>query len=202
MSRCRTVSDEILLERATELFRHRGYAATSLRDLTGATGLSTAALYNRFGDKDGLFVAVLRRYGDNGLEPRLTRLRAENTPLQAIRAFFQETAALVQTPNGTQGCLLVNTTLDGAEMSETARREVRHYFRRLEDFFADRLSAAIADGTLPRDTDVAATATALLGSVFAMRVFARLNGDMAHQRVLADAAINKLIPPHNGAPND
>lgn len=47
MPRPRTIEDETVLDQVISVFWRRGYAATSMRELTEA-GLSTAALYNRF----------------------------------------------------------------------------------------------------------------------------------------------------------
>ena len=57
---------------AAGVFWRHGYTAASVNDLTEATGLSRSSLYQRFGDKDGLFREALaanhreqarRRYG-------------------------------------------------------------------------------------------------------------------------------------------
>lgn len=96
MSRTRTLSDDTVLERATAVFWRNGYAGTSVRDLTQATGLSTAALYNRFADKNRLFVEALRRYADNGLTEPIERLSATGAPLDAIRALADH--AIVSLP--------------------------------------------------------------------------------------------------------
>ncbi|OYV38915.1 MAG: hypothetical protein B7Z81_03955, partial [Acidocella sp. 20-61-6] len=55
VSRPRLLADNLILDRAISVFWQRGYSAASLRDLTSATGLSAAALYHRYKDKDGLF---------------------------------------------------------------------------------------------------------------------------------------------------
>lgn len=201
MPRTRSLSDEVVLERATQIFWRRGYAATSLRDLTQATGLSTAALYNRYTDKDGLFVAVLRRYAEEGLVDRLERL-PELKPLDAIGAFFEQLVARSLADPDHRGCLLVNTALDGGALSEEARDLVRSRFRELEVFFSAQLRRAMTEGTLDPDTDVDATATALLGSVFGLRVLARLDPDPARLRMLAAQALSVLKSPPTGPGND
>src|SRR5260370_2130862 len=114
MSRTRTLDDDTVLDRATEIFWRRGYAATSMRDLTEATGLSSAALYHRFNDKEGLFLETLRRYADQGLTERFARLSALESPLQAICTFFDELIEMSVDDPDKLGCLLVNTVLDGA----------------------------------------------------------------------------------------
>lgn len=194
MPRVRTIPDDTILDRATDVFWRKGYAGTSLRDLTRATGLSLAALYHRFTDKDGLFVEVLRRYANAGLEERLARLESAD-PLVAIRAFLEELVASSLADPKNRGCLLVNTALDGAASSRAARSLVRGRLGEVEAFFARRLSCAIARGALDPAIDVPATAAALLGVVFAIRVMARLDPDPGRLQALADHALDSLPAP-------
>ncbi len=51
-----------LIQAAYELFLKHGYHATSMRDIASRAGLSVAAAYNHFKNKDELFTAVLRGY--------------------------------------------------------------------------------------------------------------------------------------------
>ena len=89
MPRPRTLNDDEILDRARDVFWRQGYAGTSLRDLTEATKLSAAALYNRFGDKAGLFREVLRRYADTGLSDTfLPHLASLPDPREGIAGFF------------------------------------------------------------------------------------------------------------------
>ncbi len=194
MPRSRTLSDDAVLQRAIDVFWKSGYAGTSLRALTQATGIGASALYHRFGDKDGLFVEALRRYADDGLSTRLARLSAQPEPLVAIGAFLDELIALSLADPQQRGCLLVNTALDGATMSRAARDIVRTRLGEVERFFAQCLQRAVDHGAIARDTDVAAHATALLGVVFAIRVMARLDPDATRMHALARHALSTLPP--------
>ncbi|MFK0091911.1 TetR/AcrR family transcriptional regulator [Pseudomonas sp. NPDC090592] len=49
----------LLLEVARQVFTERGYADTSMDDLTAQAGLTRGALYHHFGDKKGLLAAVV-----------------------------------------------------------------------------------------------------------------------------------------------
>src|SRR5262245_66197867 len=60
--RPRAYDPEIALQLATESFWRAGYAATSLDDLSAATGMNRPSLYSAFGDKRDLYLAALRRY--------------------------------------------------------------------------------------------------------------------------------------------
>jgi len=67
----RRLSKEDILEKTAPLFASEGYAATSMRDLAKACGITPAALYHHFADKEQLYREVLeytfrRRIGRMG----------------------------------------------------------------------------------------------------------------------------------------
>ncbi len=174
MSRPRTLTDDIVLDRAVGVFWRYGYAETSLRDLTTATGLSTASLYHRYRDKDGLFNAALDRYAQNGLTARLARLSAIEDPIIAIRYFFDDLVDLSVNDPDRLGCLLVNSVLDGGRMSQAARDTARTRVSEVEAFFRVQLVNAQEAGRTPPAIEPAAMAEILLATVLALRVLARL----------------------------
>ncbi|MBH1965186.1 MAG: TetR/AcrR family transcriptional regulator [Comamonadaceae bacterium] len=59
-----------LLATARRVFRERGYADTSMDDLTAQAGLTRGALYHHFGDKKGLLAAAVEQI-DSEMDIRL-----------------------------------------------------------------------------------------------------------------------------------
>ena len=64
-----------ILDAAEELFLGRGFAATTIGDLSGAADVSIGSIYAHFGDKDGVYAALIdraldldRRYSEAGFE--------------------------------------------------------------------------------------------------------------------------------------
>ncbi|MCT9809086.1 TetR family transcriptional regulator [Acidovorax sp. Be4] len=68
-----------LLVTARRVFSERGYADTSMDDLTAQAGLTRGALYHHFGDKKGLLAAVVEQI-DAEMDARLQAISdaAEN----------------------------------------------------------------------------------------------------------------------------
>src|SRR4030088_3832083 len=60
--RPRAYQPEIALGKALDLFRKDGFAATSLDDLSPATGMNRPSLYGAFGDKRELYIKAYARY--------------------------------------------------------------------------------------------------------------------------------------------
>ena len=60
--RPRAYEPEVALGKALDLFRKDGFAATSLDDLSAATGMNRPSLYGAFGDKRELYIKSYQRY--------------------------------------------------------------------------------------------------------------------------------------------
>ena len=54
-------SRETILTTALEVIGHKGYGATSLRDIAAAVGMTQAGLLHHFGTKENLLIEVLRK---------------------------------------------------------------------------------------------------------------------------------------------
>jgi TetR/AcrR family transcriptional regulator len=50
----------VILDEAVPLFARHGYAAVSMRDIAGRVGISAAALYHHFPDKQSLYLAAVQ----------------------------------------------------------------------------------------------------------------------------------------------
>jgi AcrR family transcriptional regulator len=70
-----TLSDEQLLDIALDLFLENGFERTSIDAICAAAGMAKRTVYARYGDKETLFKAALRRAIDDWLVP-VERLRA------------------------------------------------------------------------------------------------------------------------------
>lgn len=57
------VTRERILLAATELFLAKGYEQTTTREITKVLNITQPALYHYFGDKEALFVEVIKRVG-------------------------------------------------------------------------------------------------------------------------------------------
>src|ERR1700759_14188 len=75
--RPRAYEPDIALGKALALFRTAGFAATSLDDLSRATGINRPSLYGAFGDKRELYIKSYRRYRDNARAAMVDIFRAE-----------------------------------------------------------------------------------------------------------------------------
>lgn len=79
----------LLLATARKVFTERGYAETSMDDLTAQAGLTRGALYHHFGDKQGLLAAVVQQL-DAEMDARLHAISEQAAdPWQGFRGRCQ-----------------------------------------------------------------------------------------------------------------
>jgi len=49
-----------ILNAALSMFAHKGYAATSVREIVKAAGVTAPTLYHHFGNKEGLYLELMK----------------------------------------------------------------------------------------------------------------------------------------------
>lgn len=72
---------EDLLDAAVELLRHKSYRSITIRDLASQAGTQSAMIKYYFNDKQGLFLALLERMGNQQQED-FARIAAADEPLR------------------------------------------------------------------------------------------------------------------------
>ena len=78
---------ERLLAAAVRLFAVKGYAATTVRDILRTAGVTAPVLYYHFGNKEGLFLALVRDGVEKVEAARLEAFRGTASAVERIRRY-------------------------------------------------------------------------------------------------------------------
>lgn len=87
--------EQQLLAIARRLFAQQGYDRTALRDISEAAGITKAALYYYFPNKDALFERVVLESLQILVDDVSAAVARETTPTARIRAFMEASAACI-----------------------------------------------------------------------------------------------------------
>ncbi|MEM8625846.1 MAG: TetR family transcriptional regulator [Pseudomonadota bacterium] len=167
-------------------FWQGGYAGTGIGELEASTGLKRGSLYNAFGDKAAMFRVAFARYGTEVEEAMLALLDRDDLVAGAEAML----AALVAGggPDGPPGCLISRMAGELGGMAGPAGDSVRARLEQSMAHVEQRLSAAVADGTLRQGADVAVLARMLVGSMRAVTLLSGAGAKHAAEDVAAMAA--------------
>ncbi len=188
MGRHQEFDEGEVLEAAMWVFWDKGFRATSMVDLEEATGLQPGSIYNAFGSKKGLFLAVLDFYREQVVGQRVWVLLQTADPLRAIEAFFR-TAYEDLKPEQLSGCLLTNSATEMAMADREIQACVAAGIAQIETAFQERVIEAQAAGDLSPDKDPALLAAHLNACFQGFGVVGRLTRDKARLDAISDAAM-------------
>jgi TetR/AcrR family transcriptional repressor of nem operon len=189
MPRPKSFDEDAVLARAVELFRARGYEATSLADLEAHLGLGRQSLYNTFGDKQALFHKALDHYRRTAGDAMVEGLNRPSAGVQAIREFFRLTIRTMTGESPRSGCLIANTITELASDDPAALLRCNRSREQLERSFRRALGQARDRGELSPHVNVDAVATLLVSHNYGLNALVK-TGATAEE---LDAATEALL---------
>lgn len=158
-----------VLDRAMQVFWRHGYQATSIQDLVEATGINRGSLYTTFGDKRGLFLAVLDHYSERIARPTMAKLNHPD-PRRAIEGMFESIISRTSDPTFPRGCLNTNTSLECPGAGDVIGRKIAALMGQQESAIYQVLRRAQSIGALDREQDARALARFFVGVAHGLNV--------------------------------
>ena len=152
--RPRAFESDAVLAQAMDVFWKDGFAATSLDELSAATGLNRPSLYGAFGDKRALYIQAYRRYREHVRET-FVPLLAERAPLaEKLRRIFLVALDLyLSGETGPRGCFTVLSASSDAIADPEIRSMVGEAIDNSDRAFERLFANARDEGELPADAD-------------------------------------------------
>lgn len=187
--RPRAVQPEMALDTAMCAFWADGYDAVSIDRLCRETGMTRTSLYQDYGGKEGLFLAVIAHYVKTRIV-RLTNALGPKGTLEAdLRAFFDAVLDLATFHPAMSGCLISCVLAEVAAGNETFREELDRRFSALEGRIVHRLD--MADGPAPGDKAALAGMLAAVARGITLR--ARSGAERATLEPIAKIAVHSAL---------
>lgn len=153
------------------MFWRKGYEATSMTDLLGATGLSKSSLYATFGGKHELFISAFDVYRQERARDMYRAL--ENGPArQAIETFFRLLFTDIGNPES-RGCMSINQAVEMAAHDPEVRLRVMEDFRLIEEALVSAIERGQKDCSLASRRSARELARLLVLAFPGLQVMAR-----------------------------
>jgi TetR/AcrR family transcriptional regulator, copper-responsive repressor len=152
--RPRAYEPDVALGRALDLFRKSGFAATSLDDLSAATGMNRPSLYGAFGDKRELYIKSYERYRENARAAVRDVFRAQLPLRKRLERIYAIALDIyLSGEEGPKGCFTVLTAASEAVNDPAIRAIVVDALTELDKAFASCFRMGKERGELSDDAD-------------------------------------------------
>ena len=213
--RPRAYQPEIALGKALDLFRKGGFAATSLDDLSAATGMNRPSLYGAFGDKRELYIKSYRRYRADAraamidifrdempIRKRLQRIYTvaldifrEEMPLhQRLQRIYAVALEIYLSGEaGPRGCFTVMTAASEAVADPDIRAMVLEGFSELDKAFAVCFRRGQEKGELPESADPFVLAQLASATIHTIAIRARARVPRKELEAIVKGAIDVMV---------
>ncbi|EGQ6362423.1 TetR/AcrR family transcriptional regulator, partial [Escherichia coli] len=110
--RPKLMSPEKLAEKLFLVFADKGYASTTITDLTQATGMKPASLYLAFGNKEGMYAAALAYYRKHWLAELSQCFQSQQLSfVERVHEFLLAAFTLFNSAGKPLGCIMTFSAL-------------------------------------------------------------------------------------------
>ncbi|MNQ48614.1 HTH-type transcriptional repressor ComR [compost metagenome] len=173
MARTKEFNEDQALDKAIEIFWHKGYNGTSAQDLVTYLGLSRSSLYDTFGDKQKLFARSLQRYQKNA-QDQIVKLFDESANIkETLQDIFKQAVIESLEDRITKGCFMVNSSVELAMHDEEIGKIVKNNSRVMEEVFTNAVQKGQNAGDISTKMDARTLARFIFNTYSGIRVLAR-----------------------------
>ena len=192
--RPRAYQPEIALGRALDLFRKDGFAATSLDDLSAATGMNRPSLYGAFGDKRELYIKSYARYCADARAAMQEIFRKELPIRERLERIFEVALDIYLSGDaGPRGCFTVMTAASEAVADPEIRALVLEGFSELDKAFAVCFRVAKEKRELTNSADPVVLAQLASATIHTIAIRARARVPRKELEAIVKGSIDVMV---------
>ncbi|WP_417352511.1 TetR/AcrR family transcriptional regulator [Flavobacterium alkalisoli] len=184
---------QFIIEKTAPIFNRKGYAGTSLSDITEATGLTKGSIYGNFKNKDEVAIAAFN-YNFGLLSEWIKKKRDnEPDPIKKLKIYISVFSDFTENPVLRWGCPVLNSATEVDDTHVDLRDNVVTAIRKWHDSIVKVINDGKKSGIIKPDVDATAFGWVLValieGGVMLVKVTGKtntLNAAMDHAKKIID----------------
>ena len=179
---------QFIIEKAAPVFNMKGYAGTSLSDMTEATGLTKGSIYGNFADKDEVALACFD-YSQKMVQD-VIRKEMEQYPSyrDKLLVYVEVYSNTGKYPLPAGGCPVLNTTVDSDDTHPGLRARVGAALIQWKERMTSIIEGGKTTGEFKATVNAEQTALTIIALLEGLIVVAKATGKPAY----AKSVINSL----------
>lgn len=137
------LTKQFILETVAPIFNKNGYAATSMQDITKATGLTKGAIYGNFKNKEDLAIAAFKFTVKNLMKKIAAHLELSNSPIQKLFLITDFYRNYYSYSKELGGCPVLNIGVDANNQNTKLLLNVKQVIEKIQDQVATIIEKGI-----------------------------------------------------------
>ncbi len=183
---------QLIIESAAPIFNKKGYAGTSMSDLTTATGLTKGSIYGNFKDKDDVAVHAFQHNIDLIFDFFSKELNAAGSTLDKLLAYPRGFRKIYRMILAYGGCPILNTAVEADDTHAVLRKMAVDVLAKWKKIIVSLIDKGKSEGVIETATDAQNMAEILISLMEGGSVLSKVTGEASYMRNAIDTA-EKII---------
>jgi TetR/AcrR family transcriptional repressor of nem operon len=151
-----------ILETTAPIFNKKGYAGTSMSDLTEATGLTKGSIYGNFANKEEVALAAFDYNSAKIRKQVQERIQKASTYYDKLLVYAQVYHSFTRANFPAGGCPILNTAVDADDTNPLLKDKAAQAVLRWKKSIENLVQAGIEAGEFKEDADISGTALSMI----------------------------------------
>jgi AcrR family transcriptional regulator len=195
---------QFIIETAAPIFNKKGYAGTSMSDLTAATGLTKGSIYGNFKDKNDVAVHAFQHNIDLIFDFFNKELKGAPTTLDKLLAYPRGFRKIYPMILSYGGCPILNTGVEADDTHAVLRKMAVEVLAKWKKSIVRLVEKGKADGVFQPNVEAHDAAETLIAVMEGGCVLTKITGEASYMRNAIDTAeamIENLCTNSDDIPN-
>ncbi|SCW61292.1 TetR/AcrR family transcriptional regulator [Mucilaginibacter sp. NFR10] len=156
---------QFIIERTSPVFNKKGYAGTSLSDLTEATGLTKGSIYGNFKNKEEVAAEVFEYNSGKVRKQIQERIQRATSYHDKLLVYAQVYHSFTRGDFIPGGCPILNTAVDADDTNPLLKDKAARAVIRWKTGIENLIKAGIEAGELKADINITETALSMIALI-------------------------------------
>ncbi len=183
---------QFIIEKTAPIFNEKGYAGTSLNDLTKATGLTKGSIYGNFENKDDVALAVFDYNYNRVVEYIKAKLQATENSIERLLVYPDVYRNYLKTPFLQPGCPILNTATEADDTHPLLKEKAANALAFWKKAIENQIKRGIARGEIKADANPTEIAVILISLIEGAFMQAKVTGRTVELKIAMDY-LEKMI---------
>lgn len=167
---------QFIIEKTAPVFNAKGYAGTSMNDLTEVTGLTKGSIYGNFDNKDAVALAAFDYNFGEVVRHLKNRMDERNNCVDKLLVYPETYRNFLQLPILENGCPVLNTSTEADDTHPQLRERAANALSFWKKNLIKHITNGIERNEVKNTTDAASFAAVLMSLIEGAIMQAKVTG--------------------------